>query len=152
MARACFLVTAVACALSSSAGAFHGQLVIHKQGTSEYHRPWCPAIRDAQDVLALTAGQAVGRGLQSHVDCEKPPAGEVATGTAPAPRKPAAPVTVYLDGSKYYHRGKCAKADGTLARVLLESAGKERWPCPSCRPPVRKKSDAPAVPPRGRRY
>ena len=152
MARAGLLVTAVAGAFASAAGAFQGQLVIHKQGTSEYHRPWCPVIRDGQAVMALTAGQAAARGLTSHAACEKPPAAEVATtGTAPAPRKPAAPVSVYLDGSKYYHREKCAKAAGPLTRVLLESAGKERWPCPACRPPVRKKSEEPAVPPRLRR-
>lgn len=148
----CSLIATAALAASSATP--QPQLVIHKEGTGEYHRPWCPVIRDGKDVLALTRGQAEARGLKSHPACEKDPATEAATGTAGAgssARKPASPVFVYVDGSKYYHREKCAAAHGSLTRVSLDTAGKTQWPCPTCRPPVRRKADAPAVPKRGTR-
>jgi len=143
-----------ASALASAPTTAQSQLVVHKEGSREYHRPWCPVVRDGKGVLALTRGQAEARGLRSHPECEKDPSGDTATGTAGAAsplRKPAAPVFVYADGSKYYHREKCAAAQGPLTRVSLEAAGKTQWPCPTCRPPVRRKAQAPAVPKRGSR-
>lgn len=127
-------------------------LVIHKQGTREYHRPWCPVIRDGKGVLALTLGQANGRGLRPHAECDKEPPGIAGTtGDNGSPGKPVAPVFVYVDGKKYYHRQDCAKRSGPLGREMLDVAAKTHWPCPACRPPVRKKSDGPAVPKRGTR-
>ena len=38
------------------------KLVIVKEGTKEYHRPWCPVIRDGAGVLALSVGQAEAPG------------------------------------------------------------------------------------------
>ena len=151
--RARLLLVALVAAAAGAAYAAPSfqQLVIHKQGTDEYHRPWCPVVRDARDVLALTLGQANARRLKSHADCEQPPAGDAPAGTGTSGQRPAAPVFVYMDGTKYYHRDKCAKSSGPLKRVTLDAAGRTQWPCPACRPPVRKKSDGPAVPPRGRR-
>lgn len=135
----------------SSLQAAQATFVIHKQGTGEYHRPWCSAIRDARDVVALTPGQAEARGLKSHADCEKEPAAGVGTtGAVPTPKKPSSPVIVYMDAAKYYHREGCAKAAGSVTRATLEQAAKSRWPCPVCRPPVRKKGDGAVILNRGR--
>ena len=41
----------------------HSELVLHKEGTTLYHRPGCPVVRDGQGVLALSRGQAHARGL-----------------------------------------------------------------------------------------
>jgi hypothetical protein len=134
--------------------AFESPLVIHKEGTSEYHRPWCPVVRDGKDVVALTRAQAEARGLKSHAACEKDPSEEPPTGTggrASSGSAPRSPQFVYIDASKYYHREKCDRSVGPRSRVALEVAGKTRWPCPACRPPLRKRTDAPAVPTRGGR-
>jgi hypothetical protein len=136
----CFPRLAGAAVLGLALFTFQSELVVHKEGSPEYHRPWCAAIKDGKNVLALTRAQAEGRGLKSHAACEKPPSND-ATGTAGTALREA-PVFVFLDGSKYYHREKCAKASGSLKRVALDAAGKSLWPCPNCRPPVRRKSDA----------
>src|SRR5687768_11345436 len=73
------------------------QLVIHKEGSREYHRPRCDVVRDGKNVLALTLGQAEARGLRSHTACEKDPSADAATPTGSAGRKPAPPVFVYVD-------------------------------------------------------
>ena len=126
-------------------------LVIHKEGTREYHRPWCPVIRDGKNVMALTLGQAKGRALEPHAECDKEPPGVAGTTGDSRSRKPVAPVFVYVDGTKYYHRQDCVKRRGVEKRETLDVAAKTHWPCPACRPPVRKKSDGPAVPKRGTR-
>jgi len=147
------VLTAIVTTLTSWFGPapYQSPYVIHKEGTSEYHRPWCPVVSDGKSVMALTRAQAEGRGLTSHAACEKDPSQEAATGTggrAAIGRAPTSPQFVFIDGSKYYHRETCEKRVGPRSRVALDTAGKSRWPCPVCRPPVRKKSDAPAVPPR----
>jgi hypothetical protein len=126
-------------------------LVVHKQGTREYHRAWCPVIRDGRNVLALTLGQANARGLKAHADCDKEPPGVTGTTGDSASSKPSAPIFVFADGTKYYHREKCSKVAGSAKRESLETAAKTHWPCPTCRPPVRKKTEGPAVPQRGTR-
>jgi hypothetical protein len=139
----CFATLAGVAVLATTLLSFQSELVVHKEGSAEYHRPWCAAIRDGKNVLALTRAQAEGRGLKAHTACEKPPSNET-TGTAGTGARPPreAPVFVFLDGSKYYHREKCAKSAGPLKRVALDAAGKSLWPCPNCRPPVRRKSEA----------
>jgi hypothetical protein len=154
-ARTLVVATAVALVLAGGAGTplAQGQLVIHKEGTLQYHRPWCAVVRDGKGVLALTLGQAAARGLKSHPECEKPPddaatpTGSTGFGARPAP--PPAPV--FTDSTKYYHRAACSRAAGPLTRASLDEVGKTRWPCPVCRPPLRKKADGPAVPKRGTR-
>ena len=120
-----------------------GELVIVKEGTTEYHRPGCRVIRDGKNVLAMTRAQAESRGLKSHPGCEAAVA-EAAPETG-QPAKPPAPVYVYTDSSKYYHRQDCRKLAAEASKVLLEDAGRKFWPCPVCRPPIRKKSSEPAV-------
>jgi hypothetical protein len=127
------------------------ELVIYKEGTGLYHRPGCPALADAKDVLAMSRGQAESRGHKAHADCD--PARQK-PGSAPGANQPPAPVTVYLNDGKYYHRKDCTKlkAGGKPPKSeSLETAGKSHWPCPDCRPPVRRKSAEPAVPGTGRR-
>jgi hypothetical protein len=129
------------------------ELVIYKEGTKFYHRPGCRVIRDSEGVVAMTRAQAESRGFKPHPDCDRP---EV-TETDPAavqktPRGnevPTPAVTVYLDGSKYYHRKDCPRlknAGESVQAQSLEVAGKRYWPCPDCRPPIRRKSAGPAVP------
>jgi hypothetical protein len=108
-------------------------------------------IRDGKNVLALTLGQANLRGLKPHAQCDKEPPGVAGTTGNGGSRKPAAPVFVYVDGTKYYHRQDCAKRSGVEKRETLDVAARTHWPCPACRPPVRKKGDPPAVPKRGTR-
>jgi hypothetical protein len=129
--------------VTSAEGVVQSELVIHKEGTKLYHRPSCPVIRDGVGILAMTRAQAEARGYTAHPDCdpENP--------KAPAPRAaPPPPVTVYVDGTKYYHRKDCstlATAKDVKA-VSLEVAGKAQWPCPVCKPPIRQKSTENAIP------
>lgn len=112
-----------------------GELVIHKQGTKLYHRPHCPSISGMAGVVAMTRAQAEGRGYKAHADCDP------ANPQALAPEGAAPPAeTVYLDGSKYYHRKTCKLLDPEKVKpAALETAGKAQWPCPTCKPPVRKR-------------
>ena len=104
-------------------------LVLQKGKGREFHNPWCPLVRDGKDVLALTRAQAASRGLTLHAECARDPG----DGTAPAP-----PVFVHVDRAKYYHRATCAKLARSSERQALSIAAKTRWPCPVCRPPIRK--------------
>src|SRR5690349_7939245 len=81
------------------------ELVIVKEGTTVYHRPGCPVIRDGGEVMAMTRAQAEARKYTAHPDCDP------SNPKAPAPKAaPPPPVTVYVvDGSKYYHRKDCKK-------------------------------------------
>jgi hypothetical protein len=127
------------------------ELVIYKEGTGLYHRAGCPVVADQKDLMAMTRAQAESRGHKAHADCD--PARQKA-GSAPGANQPPAPVTVYLNDGKYYHRKDCPKLEegGKPPKsALLETAGKSHWPCPDCRPPVRRKSAEPAVPGTGRR-
>jgi hypothetical protein len=141
------LVVAAPAALAQS------ELVIYKEGTRLYHRAGCPLLKDATDVVAMTRAQAESRGYKPHADCDpdlKKSAGAGAPASPPVPPV----VTVYLDGSRYYHRKDCSKLEANPQNVRSESleiAGKSHWPCPVCQPPVRRKSAEPAVPGTGRR-
>lgn len=118
------------------------ELVIHKQGTKLYHRAGCPVIKDGKGIVALTRAQAEARGFRAHEDCDPATSVPGATPTEPDP-------TVYLDGSKYYHRKSCKKLSGdakAITSATLEDAGKKFWPCPTCKPPIRRRSAEPAVP------
>jgi hypothetical protein len=143
---------AVLALLALAAPAFaQSELVIYKEGTTLYHRPGCPILKGATDIVAMTRAQAESRGYKAHADCD--PDHEKLE-SAPGQNTPAAPVTVYLDSGKYYHRKECPKLDATgkqARSAALETAGKSHWPCPVCRPPIRKKSAEPAVPGTGRR-
>jgi hypothetical protein len=124
------------------------ELVIHVKGTALYHRAGCPTIKNA-DVVALTKAQAESRGHRPHDACDP----TQQPGASGGESKAEPPPTVFLDGTKYYHRKDCKRLAGpTKPRAeSLEVAGKSHWPCPDCRPPVRRRSAEPAVPGTGRR-
>ena len=105
-------------------------LVLQKGNGREFHNAWCPLVRDGKDVLALNRAQAAGRGLTPHAECAQDTGGDA--------KPPAAPVFVHVDQSKYYHRAACARLARTSERQALATAAKTRWPCPVCRPPIRK--------------
>ena len=122
-------------------GAAQSELVIYKKGSTQYHRPGCDMIRDAKDVVALPRAQAEARGDKPHPEWDpeqrksapSPPGGAAANAT---------PQTVYLNGTKYYHRKDCLRLEVDSKEVRaepLDTAGKTYWPCPDCRPPVRKR-------------
>lgn len=46
------------------------ELVIHKEGSTQYHRPGCEVIGNGKDVLALTRAQAEARGDKPHSGCD----------------------------------------------------------------------------------
>jgi hypothetical protein len=126
------------------------ELVIYKDGSTQYHRPGCEVIREAKDVLALTRAQAEARGYKPHADCD-PQQRQSSTPSAGSPAPLARPETVYVNGTKYYHRKDCRKLEAnpkTVRADSLDAAGKTYWPCPDCRPPVRKRT--PASEPLGR--
>ena len=138
--------------LFTASATAQSELVICKEGSASYHRAGCPVLKDMTGVTAMTRAQAESRGYKAHPDCD--PAQQKADGRSAPPAPAAPPPTVYLDDGRYYHRKDCAKLDASGKRVRgesLESAGKSHWPCPVCRPPVRKKSAEPAVPGTGRR-
>ena len=147
--RSFCLVLAVA-ALAPAFTIAQSELVVVKEGTSTYHRVGCPAIRDAQNVLAMTLAQAESRGNKPHADCD-PAASRKET--PPPSKSTTPPQMVYVNGTKYYHRKDCRRLDGfkDVRAEPLERTGKSLWPCPDCRPPVRRRSAEPAVPGTGRR-
>ena len=139
------MFAAIVAALASAAVHSQSELVIHKDGTRQYHRPGCDLIKSGQGVMALTRAQAESRGYKPHPDCD--PA--LRKPDAPAGRgEPAVTPTVYVNDTNHYHRKDCRRLESNPKAVRaqsLEVAGKSQWPCPDCRPPVRKRSAAPAV-------
>ena len=128
MGRGACLVVLLLAASSS----VQDELVISIAGSKEYHRPHCDLARKGGELLALTVGQANGRGLKPHADCD--PAKN------PPPGAPAKPVHVFLDSSNYYHREKCAKLGSSPKRVTLDEAARKHWPCRTCKPPIRQRT------------
>jgi hypothetical protein len=129
------LVVSVVATLTPSAAAAQSELVIAKEKTRLYHRAACPVVADLSGIIAMTRAQAEARGYKAHADCDP------ANPNAPPVKAAPAPVTVYLDGSKYYHRKDCAKLKDvkTIKTAALEEAGKALWPCPACKPPRRER-------------
>lgn len=114
------------------------ELVIVKQGTSEYHRPGCAVVSDGVDVLAMTRAQAEGRKLTAHEACD--PAKAAAAGPDASGTAAAKPVFVYVDASaKHYHLEKCERLGKGRKKIALAEAGLKHWPCTVCKPPIRKR-------------
>lgn len=123
--------------------AAQGELVIVKDGTTEYHRPACDVIRGAADVLAMSLGQATARGFTAHPDCDpnvpKPPSPpEPARDAAGKPAKPPEPIYVFVDaGGMLYHRASCRTLKTTPKKLVLDAAVvKKYWPCGVCKAPI----------------
>ena len=81
----------------------------------------------------MTRSQAEARGLVPHPGCD--PATHPDNGSKPAP---VVYVYVQPDG-KYYHREHCPKAGASPKKMRLDDAAKKYWPCPTCKPPIRKR-------------
>ena len=126
--RALLLFVAFA---ATSSGA-QPELVIVREGGKQYHRPVCALIRDGKNVLAMSRAEADERQLKPHPECD-PSNPRNSMDTA----RPAAPVYVFTDSSKYYHRETCAKLGADKKRVTVEQASKKQWPCGVCKPPIR---------------
>ena len=122
--------------LISLAPRLQTEYVLVKRGSKLYHQPNCEQLAGAKGVTAMTRSQAEARGFTQDPACDpaKHPPGE---------KKKAAPVFVYVqpDG-KYYHREHCAKAGASPKRVTLDEAARKYWPCPVCKPPIRKRGDS----------
>ena len=116
--------------------ALQTEYVLVKPGSKLYHQPNCEQIAGAKGVTAMTRSQAEARGLTQDPACD--PA------THP-PDEKKKPETVYVyvqPGAKYYHREHCAKAGASPTRVTLDEAAKKYWPCPVCKPPIRKRKNS----------
>ena len=112
------------------------EYVIVRNGAKEFHRAGCDVIRDAKDVVAIIREDAEQRGIKPHAACVSQ---KSADGAHLAPRPPKA-VLVLVDSGKYYHREKCSKLGPDPKRVDVEAAAKKQWPCPACKPPIRKRN------------
>jgi hypothetical protein len=124
------------------------ELVLQKEETRQYHRPGCDVIRDGRGVLAMTRAQAEARGLKPHADCD-PAQAKVAPDSRGEPGARGAPaaVLVFVDAGKpasaargkLYHRESCARLGKERRKLSVDDAAKQYWPCPKCRPPIRKR-------------
>jgi hypothetical protein len=117
------------------------------QGEKNYHRPGCPVVRDGKGVVAMARAEAESRGFKAHRDCDPALSAPAAPqgATVPTLRK-APPETVFIDtAATHYHRKDCAKLGAGAKAVAVTDVGK-RWPCPTCRPPVPKRTADPVVP------
>ena len=108
------------------------EYVLVKKGSNEYHRPGCDLVRDTTDVVALTRREAESRGMKPHAACDPSKQGD---------RSTARTEYVFVAaGDKRYHRESCTKLGTPHQRITLEDAGKKKyWPCPVCKPPIRKR-------------
>ena len=108
------------------------EYVLVKQGAKEYHRPGCEVVRDTKNVVAMTRAEAESRGLKPHAACDPSKARS---------DKPAVRYVFVEPGDKRYHRETCAMLGKTRERITLDEAAKRKyWPCPVCKPPVRKRA------------
>jgi hypothetical protein len=110
------------------------EYVLVKAGSQEYHRPGCEVVRDAKNVVAMMRGEAEARGRRPHAACD--PA------KSPPGKTPAALQYVFVASSdKRYHRETCSRLGNTRQRITLEEAARKKyWPCPVCKPPIRKRA------------
>jgi hypothetical protein len=112
------------------------EYVLVKPGQKVYHQPNCEQLAGAKNVVAMTRSQAERRGLTQDPVCD--PAKH-----PPDEKKKPAPVFVYVQpNGKYYHRERCEKVGPSPKRITLDEAAKKFWPCPVCKPPIRKRGDA----------
>lgn len=135
------LTAAVLCAFAQSSTEY----VLVKPGSQEYHRPGCDVVRDPKNVVAMTRAEAESRGLKPHAACD--PAKAPAAKSDPArvsSAKGGAPKVQYVfvePGDQRYHRETCPKLGKTRQRIAVDAAaGKKYWPCPVCKPPIRKRA------------
>lgn len=110
-------------------------LVVVIQGESRYHQPSCPLVtRAGSKVTMMKLSEAATRGLTAH-DCEQ--------AEIEQPKKDANASPVFVQpGDKRYHKQGCPRLEGTATSMTLGEAGQKYWPCPVCKPPIRKREKA----------
>lgn len=113
------------------------ELVIVREGEKEYHRPGCALVRDGKGVVAMSRGEAEGKRLKPHADCDPSNPRNAQSPAGGESGRPAPPINVFVDGGTYYHREKCTKIKGEPRRIALDEAAKKHWPCRVCKPPIR---------------
>jgi hypothetical protein len=112
-------------------------LVVDIPADSFYHTPGCSLVRKAGSaVKVMKQSEAVRRGLKPH-DCDS--ASAAADAAAAAEAANAAPVYVQKN-DKRYHKAGCEKLGDAASTIALDDAGQKYWPCPVCKPPVRKRA------------
>ena len=121
------------------------EYVLVKPGSPEYHRPGCDVVRDPKDVVAMTRAEAESRGLKPHAACDPAKVSLAKSDPAkPTSTKRAAPKVQYVfvePADQRYHRETCPKLGKPRQRITLDAAAaKKYWPCPVCKPPIRKRA------------
>ncbi len=135
--RALFVIAAVA---SVAGVAQEGtSLVVIVKGDRAFHQPGCVLVaRAGSNVTVSKRADATRRGLTAH-DCGP----DGASGPAVDPN---AEKVATQSGDNKYHRLTCTKLGPTRSTLTLGEAGRKLWPCPACRPPIRK-PPPPSAPP-----
>lgn len=121
--------------LASTAGVAQdaGALVVIIKGDRAFHQPGCTRVAKAgSNVTVSKRAEATRRGLTAH-DC-----GPDASGGPAA--DPNAEKVATQTGDNKYHRPTCTKLGATRSTLTVGEAGRKLWPCPVCRPPIRKPS------------
>lgn len=136
MGRRCLLLLAVLLAAPAwagggqSSGADGSALVVIVRGTKQFHAPGCPVVARAKSNVAVSRrSEALRRGLTAH-DCGDTAAAE--------PDPNGVKVYTQKDDNKY-HRETCRKLGPARTAITLDEAGRTRWPCPVCEPPIRQR-------------
>jgi hypothetical protein len=113
-------------------------VVIVNSDDTYYHQPGCPVVAKAgSKVRVAKTSEATRKGLKPHPAC--------ADGGSDAAREEAAAdfnnqkVYTQKDDNKY-HRKECKKLVGDPIALTLDDAGQKLWPCPVCKPPIRKRT------------
>lgn len=112
-------------------------MVVIIAGDKTFHQPGCALVAKAGSKVTVSKrGEATRRGLTAH-DCGPGASGE-------ASGDPNAEKVATQPGDNKYHRPTCAKLAATRSTLTLGEAGRKLWPCPVCKPPIRKPPPPPA--------
>jgi hypothetical protein len=114
-------------------GSSSSALVVDIPSDNLYHQPSCPLVRKAgRQVKVMKESEAIRRGMKPH-DCAA--AADDQEDSAAATNQQ----TVYVQpGDNRYHKAGCEKLKAGATKMTLDEAGRKYWPCPVCKPPVRK--------------
>jgi hypothetical protein len=110
-------------------------LVVVVPGGKQFHQPGCPVVRRAgSNVKVMKQAEAERRGFTPH-DCSDPGSPERDAAAA------ANASTVYVQANdKQYHAPGCKRLKPGATTTTVEQAAADHWPCPVCKPPVRKRA------------
>lgn len=112
-------------------------MVVIIAGDKTFHQPGCAlVVKAGSKVTVSKRGEATRRGLTAH-DCGLDASGG-STGDPNAEKVATQP------GDNKYHRLSCAKLGTTRSTLTVGEAGRKLWPCPVCKPPIRKPPPPPA--------